>query len=430
MTLLNESVPAERAGTREAGPVFTPVQKETAEARIRVIGVGGGGGNAVQRMAQENISNVDLICVNTDVQALKLMRHGGETVQIGRETTRGLGAGANPEVGRKAAQESREILEGHLDSTEMLFITAGMGGGTGTGAAPVIAELAREKSLLTVAVVTRPFSFEGEKRTRLAEEGIATLRQHVDSIITIPNDRLLEGQGATMEEAFAAADSVLHNAVRGISDLIVRPGMINVDFADVRTVMAKKGLTMMGSGHAAGEHRAEEAVECAINSRLLEEVDIQGARGMLVNVTTGPEHALTMSEFSIIGERLRPLCAEGADLVIGTARNEDIGDALQVTVVAAGIGVAESESEPVAEVEQKQEAQGRVLDRETVQGRIRSLHSAPVAEAEQEVRVVGAGGGGTAVPSPSPAPEAQTDWSDANTRKDFEVPAYLRYQHD
>ncbi|MFQ6574523.1 cell division protein FtsZ [Pseudomonas sp. UM16] len=304
---------------------------------IKVIGVGGGGGNAVNHMVKSNIEGVEFICANTDAQALKSI--GARTIlQLGTGVTKGLGAGANPEVGRQAALEDRERIAEVLQGTNMVFITTGMGGGTGTGAAPIIAEVAKELGILTVAVVTRPFPFEGRKRMQIADEGIRALAESVDSLITIPNEKLLTilGKDASLLSAFAKADDVLAGAVRGISDIIKRPGMINVDFADVRTVMSEMGMAMMGTGCASGPNRAREATEAAIRNPLLEDVNLQGARGILVNITAGPD--LSLGEYSDVGSIIEAFASDHAMVKVGTVIDPDMRDELHVTVVATGLG--------------------------------------------------------------------------------------------
>lgn len=317
--------------------MFELVDNVPQSAVIKVIGVGGGGGNAVNHMAVSNIEGVEFICANTDAQALKNI--GARTVlQLGPGVTKGLGAGANPEVGRQAALEDRERIAEVLAGTDMVFITTGMGGGTGTGAAPVIAEVAKELGILTVAVVTRPFPFEGRKRMQIADEGIRALAESVDSLITIPNEKLLTilGKDASLLSAFAKADDVLAGAVRGISDIIKRPGMINVDFADVKTVMSEMGMAMMGTGCASGPNRAREATEAAIRNPLLEDVNLQGARGILVNITAGPD--LSLGEYSDVGNIIEQFASEHATVKVGTVIDADMRDELHVTVVATGLG--------------------------------------------------------------------------------------------
>jgi cell division protein FtsZ len=317
--------------------MFELVDNIPQSAVIKVIGVGGGGGNAVNHMARNNIEGVEFICANTDAQALKNIA-ARTVLQLGTGVTKGLGAGANPEVGRQAALEDRERIAEVLAGTDMVFITTGMGGGTGTGAAPIIAEVARDMGILTVAVVTRPFPFEGRKRMLIADEGIRALSESVDSLITIPNEKLLTilGKDASLLSAFAKADDVLAGAVRGISDIIKRPGMINVDFADVKTVMSEMGMAMMGTGCASGPNRAREATEAAIRNPLLEDVNLQGARGILVNITAGPD--LSLGEYSDVGNIIEQFASEQATVKVGTVIDPDMRDELHVTVVATGLG--------------------------------------------------------------------------------------------
>ncbi|TCO80180.1 cell division protein FtsZ [Plasticicumulans lactativorans] len=308
------------------------------DAIIKVIGIGGGGGNAVQHMVTAHaIEGVDFICANTDAQALRAYT-SMHALQLGGGITKGLGAGANPEVGKKAAMEDRERIREVLDGADMVFITAGMGGGTGTGGAPIVAQVARELGILTVAVVTKPFSFEGKKRMDIAVQGIKELSDEVDSLITIPNEKLLPvlGKGATLLDAFRAANDVLAGAVQGIAELITRPGLINVDFADVRTVMSEMGVAMMGTGRATGNGRAREAAEAAIASPLLENIDLAGAKGLLVNITAGVD--LTIGEFHEVGDIVRELAADDATVVVGTVIDPDMSNELRVTIVATGIG--------------------------------------------------------------------------------------------
>ncbi|GFN47356.1 cell division protein FtsZ [Candidatus Regiella insecticola] len=317
--------------------MFEPMEL-TNDAVIKVIGVGGGGSNAVEHMVREQIEGVEFFAINTDAQALRKSTVG-QTIQIGNAITKGLGAGANPEVGRTSAEEDREALKTALEGADMVFIAAGMGGGTGTGAAPVVAEVAKELGILTVAVVTKPFNFEGKKRMAFAEQGIAELSKHVDSLITIPNDKLLKvlGKGISLLNAFGAANDVLKGAVQGIAELITRPGLMNVDFADVRTVMSEMGYAMMGSGAAQGEDRAEKAAEQAISSPLLEDIDLSGARGVLVNITAGFD--LRLDEFETVGNTVRAFASDNATVVIGTSLDPNMNDELRVTVVATGIGI-------------------------------------------------------------------------------------------
>ena len=317
--------------------MFELVDNVPDNAVIKVVGVGGGGGNAVRHMLAAEIDGVEFICANTDAQALRDV-DARQIIQLGGNITKGLGAGANPEIGRQAAQEDRERIAESLSGADMVFITAGMGGGTGTGGAPVVAEIAREMGILTVAVVTRPFPFEGGKRLKIADVGLKELEQHVDSLITIPNEKLLSvmGKGTSLLDAFAAANDVLLGAVQGIADLIIRPGMINVDFADVRTVMSEMGMAMMGTGVAEGESRAREAAERAVRSPLLEDVNLQGARGILVNITAGPD--LSLGEFSEVGNTIEEFASDSATVVVGTVIEEGMEKELRVTVVATGLG--------------------------------------------------------------------------------------------
>ncbi len=316
--------------------MFQLIDNPVAQATIKVIGVGGGGGNALEHMLESEIDGVDFICTNTDAQALSISS-ARTCIQLGSNITKGLGAGANPEVGKQAALEDRERIEEVLQGTDMVFITAGMGGGTGTGAAPVVAEIARSMGVLTVAVVTKPFFFEMKKRMTVAEGGIEELRKHVDSLIIVPNDKLLSNlQGTQLTAAFKAANSVLHGAVQGIAELITRPGLINVDFADVRTVMSEKGMAMMGNGIGLGENRAREAAELAIASPFLEDVDLAGARGILVNITAGDD--ISIDEFAEVGNIIQEFASEDATVVLGTAIDNDLNSELRVTVVATGLG--------------------------------------------------------------------------------------------
>ena len=330
-------------GTHKEGLKMFELVENTNNAVIRVVGVGGGGGNAVEHMVANAIEGVEFVCVNTDAQALK--KNAVPTVlQLGNNVTKGLGAGANPEIGRQAALEDRERLVDLLEGSDMVFITAGMGGGTGTGASPVIAQIASEMGILTVAVVTKPFPFELKRRMTIAEEGIAELSEHVDSLITIPNEKLLSvlGDRVTLEEAFGAANDVLLGAVQGIAELITRPGLINLDFADVRTVMSVKGRAMMGSGRGSGEDRARMAADIAMRCPLLEDINLSGARGVLVNVTAGP--GLGIQEYRAVGTSIKEVASEDALFVSGTAVDESLGDEIRVTVVATGFGHGEHSS--------------------------------------------------------------------------------------
>ena len=333
--------------------MFELIDKLAPNAVIKVIGVGGGGGNAVAHMLNANIEGVEFIVANTDAQAMSSCSSRTH-LQLGGNVTKGLGAGANPEVGRQAALEDRERIEAMLEGADIVFITAGMGGGTGTGAAPVVAQLAKEKGILTVAVVTKPFPFEGRRRMQVALKGIEDLSQHVDSLITVPNEKLLSvlGREVTLLNAFKAANDVLQGAVQGIADLITAPGLINVDFADVRTVMSEMGLAMMGSGTARGDDRAQAAAEAAIKNPLLEDVNLNGACGILVNVTAGPN--LTMREFDEIGRIIHDFASEDATVVIGTSLDPEMKDDVRVTVVATGLNRAVASRQPMRMVETQQ----------------------------------------------------------------------------
>ena len=317
--------------------MFELVENVPQSAVIKVIGVGGGGGNAVHHMITNQVDGVEFICANTDAQALNNLKTK-TILQMGSNITKGLGAGANPEIGRQAAIEDRDEIADILSGGDMVFITAGMGGGTGTGATPIVAEVAKEMGILTVAVITKPFPFEGKKRATIAEKGIAELSEHVDSLSTIPNEKLLDvlGKEASLLEAFKAANDVLLGAVKGIADLIMHPGHINVDFADVKTVMSEMGMAMMGTGVACGEDRAREASESAIRSPLLEDVNLQGARGILVNITAGEN--LSLGEFSEVGDTIEEFASDDATVVVGTVIDPDLDEEMRVTVVATGLG--------------------------------------------------------------------------------------------
>ena len=317
--------------------MFELSESPVTNAVIKVVGVGGGGGNAVEHMIIQNIPGVEFVCANTDVQALK--RSSAPTLlQLGEELTKGLGAGADPEVGRLAAEENADKIREILSGTDMVFITAGMGGGTGTGAAPIVAQIAREMNILTVAVVTKPFSFEGKKRLLIADDGISNLSKHVDSLITVPNNKLLAvlGKNTSLLNAFREVNNVLLGAVQGIAELITKPGLINVDFADVRTVMAEMGMAMMGTAESTGEYRAREAAEAAISSPLLEDIDLANAGGVLVNITAGSN--MTIGEFEEIGEVIKSFTSENATVVVGTVIDPEMHDNLRVTIVVTGLG--------------------------------------------------------------------------------------------
>jgi cell division protein FtsZ len=354
--------------------MFELMDAYSQSAVIKVLGVGGGGGNAVKHMANCGIEGVDFICTNTDRQALQNSKVK-TTLQIGCNITKGLGAGADPDVGRQAAMEDRDRIHEVVDGADMLFITAGLGGGTGTGAAPVIAQVAKELNILTVAVVTKPFEMEGAKRMAIADEGIVEIGRYVDSLITIPNEKLLTvlGSETTLLEAFRAANQVLQGAVQGIAELITRPGLINVDFADVRTVMAKMGMAMMGSGTASGEDRAREAAEAAVSSPLLEDINLAGANGILVNVTAGSD--LSIGEFDEIGNTVKEFASDDATVVLGTVIDPDMTDSIRVTVVATGLGKpaglqqAQASMRVIRSETDGKEPNYAVLDKPTVQRR-------------------------------------------------------------
>jgi cell division protein FtsZ len=330
--------------------MFELVDMQPQEAVIKVVGVGGCGGNAVDQMIEAGVQGVEFICANTDAQALKRNRASIQ-LQLGASVTKGLGAGANPEVGRQAAVEDRERIVELIEGADMLFLTAGMGGGTGTGAAPIVAEVARELGILTVAVVTKPFAFEG-KRQRVAAEGLEALSKHVDSLIVIPNEKLMQvlGEDVSMLDAFKAANGVLHGAVAGIAEVINCPGLVNVDFADVRTVMSEMGMAMMGSAVGSGPHRSTQAAEQAVASPLLEDVNLAGARGVLVNITASA--SLKMKEVHDVMNTIKAFTAEDATVIVGTVIDENMGDRLRVTMVATGLGspVARPQSKPLTVV--------------------------------------------------------------------------------
>jgi cell division protein FtsZ len=347
---------------------FELMDSYSQSAVIKVIGLGGGGGNAVNHMVENAIEGVEFIVMNTDAQALKNVS-ARTVLQLGGELTKGLGAGADPSIGKQAAQDDKDRVKEVIEGADMIFLTAGMGGGTGTGAAPVIAEIAKEHDILTVAVVTRPFAFEGRKRRDVADQGIEELGQYVDSLITIPNEKLLPvlGRDVSLVNAFKTANDVLLGAVQGIAELITRPGLINVDFADVRTVMSEMGMAMMGTGAAMGEHRARQAAEKAIASPLLDDINLQGARGILVNITGGMDFAI--GEFDEVGNTIKDLASEDANVVIGTVIDPELHDELRVTVVATGLDGAIKAEEPALKVvspNDNGELDYRKLDRPTV----------------------------------------------------------------
>ena len=326
--------------------MFEFVEEFNLNARIKVIGIGGGGGNAVNTMIGGKLNGVEFLVANTDAQSLDASR-APVRIQLGGGVTKGLGAGANPEIGRRAALEDQETIKEYLAGSDMIFITAGMGGGTGTGGAPVVARVAREVGALTVGVVTKPFIFEGKKRMRQAEEGIAELKSSVDTLIVIPNQRLLSiaAKTTTMLEAFHKADEVLLQAVRGISDLIITPGLINLDFSDVRTVMAEMGLALMGASTATGENRAIEAAQRAISSPLLEDISIQGARGVLINITGGPD--LCLHEVNEAASMIQEEAHDDANIIFGAVIDETMMDEIRITVIATGFGEGKEDRKPV-----------------------------------------------------------------------------------
>ncbi len=387
--------------------MFELMDSHGQDAVIKVIGVGGGGGNAVEHMVKQSIEGVEFIAINTDAQVLR-SSHAHVTLQIGSSVTKGLGAGADPNIGREAAQEDRETIRQALDGADMVFITAGMGGGTGTGAAPEVAKIAKEMGILTVAVVTKPFPFEGKKRAGYAEQGIVELSKHVDSLITIPNEKLLKvmGPGTPLLQAFSSANDVLRGAVQGIAELITRPGLINVDFADVKTVMSEMGTAMMGSGVASGPDRAEEAAEAAIACPLLEDIDLSGARGILVNITAGPDFAI--NEFETVGNAVKAFASENATVVVGTVIDMELEDELRVTVVATGIG---AERKPDISLV-SQDA-----------GRLARAGGKEFATLANEARHLGSSDGNQALKvQQDPQPNTDLEYLD--------IPAFLRKQAD
>lgn len=386
--------------------MFELMENHSQEAVIKVIGVGGGGGNAVEYMVASNIEGVEFVAANTDAQALR-NSSANVTLQLGAGVTKGLGAGANPEIGRRSAEEDRETIKKTLQGADMIFIAAGMGGGTGTGAAPIVAEVARELGILTVAVVTKPFPFEGKKRTAYADEGILELSKYVDSLITIPNDKLLKvlGKGTSLLDAFKAANNVLLGAVQGIAELITRPGLINVDFADVRTVMSEMGTAMMGTGRASGPDRAEEAAEQAISSPLLEDIDLSGAKGILVNITAGLD--ISIEEFEIVGNAVKAFASENATVVVGAVIDPEMHDELRVTVVATGIGADRRPDISLVPSHRAEPAPAYVQQGNTMR------HAAPAANPQKEE-----------------AAQTKTQPESKGGIDIFDIPAFLRKQAD
>ena len=397
--------------------MFELLDDSNDEAVIKVIGVGGGGGNAVDHMVSETIEGVEFIVINTDAQALR-NSGAGSVIQIGNTITKGLGAGANPQVGREAAMEDRDAIREQLQGSDMIFIAAGMGGGTGTGAAPVVAEIAKELGILTVAVVTKPFSFEGKRRLTYAQAGIDGLSEQVDSLITIPNDKLQKvlGRGVSLLDAFKAANNVLLGAVQGIAELITRPGLINVDFADVRTVMSEMGTAMMGTGVASGEDRAEEAAEAAISSPLLDDVDLAGARGILVNITAGLD--INIEEFETVGNSVKAFASDNATVVVGAVIDPEMTDELRVTVVVTGIG-AENKPDitlvpsPVKKVEEVKVEPAKVEE----------IAQATVVPADNQVDVQN-------VAQKVAVGESNTTTATQSEPDYLDIPAFLRRQAD
>ena len=396
---------------------------EQMDARIKVIGVGGGGGNAINNMIQSQLEGVEFIVANTDAQALA-RNHAPTRIQMGEGITRGLGAGAKPEVGMRAAEESRDRILESMTGADMVFITAGMGGGTGTGAAPVIAQVARELGILTVAVVTKPFSFEGKRRLRFAEDGLAELRKHVDTVITIPNQKLLGvvGKNTTILEAFRKADDVLHQAVRGITDLITVPGLINVDFADVRTVMDEMGQAMMGAAEATGDTRALDAATNAISSPLLDDVSIHGARGVLINITGG--YNLALQEVDEAATVVRDMADEDAIIVFGAVLDESMEDSVRVTVVATGIGTAEKVAFPSTEAKAQTPA-ARFINRQQPPPRVKEAVKEAVKEEDQESKKTR--GARRRIAN---LEDYDHTFDQVNKEDSFDIPTFLRRQMD
>ncbi len=385
--------------------MFEIMEKNSQEAVIKVIGVGGCGGNAVQHMIEKDVGGVEFICANTDMQALKKSK-AKTVLQMGLSMTKGLGAGAKPEIGRDAAMEDRDAIAELIEGADMLFITAGMGGGTGTGAAPVIAQVAKDMGILTVAVVTKPFEFEG-KRTKVASDGLDELSKHVDSLIIIPNEKLMEvlGEDVPFLEAFRAANDVLHNAVSGIAEIINCPGLVNVDFADVRTVMGEMGMAMMGSAVAEGADRARIAAEQAVASPLLEDVNLANARGVLVNITTSA--SFKMKEYYDVMNTIKEFTADDATVIVGNVFDESLEDGLRVTMVATGLsGVTRAESKPEL----------RVLDTpQVVNGASQVTHAQTVQDETPDV--FGANNR-----------RAQIEAMKSSGVEEFDIPAFLRKQ--
>ncbi|MBU0991651.1 MAG: cell division protein FtsZ [Proteobacteria bacterium] len=374
---------------------FSYVEDEKT-AKIKVIGIGGAGGNAVNNMIESDLKGVKFIVANTDAQALELSK-ATEKIQLGAKLTEGLGAGANPHVGRDAAMENTEQIRKMLEGSHMVFITAGFGGGTGTGAAPVVAEICKELGILTVAVVSKPFSFEGKKRLRQAEEGIQELKGIADTVITIPNDRLrgIASKNAKMVDMFKRADEILHHSVKGITDLIMMPGLVNLDFADVRTTMSKAGMALMGIGIASGENRAVEAAERAISHPLLEDISISGAKGVLMNITSSSD--LTLDEMTEASDRIYEEVGDSAEIIWGQTIDESMGDEMRVTVIATGIGgetissAKETIAKPIARM-QDTTLRGKIRDITPADMQNPALFDEPTFIRQTEKRVVNGSG--------------------------------------
>ena len=397
--------------------MFHIIENTTDSAEIRVVGVGGGGGNALKHMIKSGVTGVQFISANTDAQALQDI--DSTILQIGSGLTKGLGAGANPEVGRQAALEDRERISEALVGADMVFITAGMGGGTGTGAAPIVADIAKDLGILTVAVVTRPFVWEGKKRMTVAEEGLKELKEKVDSLITVPNEKLLEvlGRSATLLSAFSAANDVLLGAVKGIADLMIRPGLINMDFADVKAVMSEMGQAMMGTGEASGLDRAIEAAEQAIQSPLLEDINLQGAKGILINITAGED--VTLGEYNDILERANDLSSENATVVVGTVIDPSLDDILRVTVVATGLSLEDKPMFIPVEVDQPEKDIQKIETKTSSGGEINW------AEIERPTILRN----GNKLSDEDADPDADNDLS-VDPGDYLDIPAFLRCQAD
>jgi cell division protein FtsZ len=404
--------------------IFEFDESPVRPARMRVIGVGGAGGNAVNRMVDEELEGIDFISANTDAQALKTSL-ASTTIQLGKKLTRGLGAGARPEIGRQAIAESEEEVRRSIEGSDLVFITAGMGGGTGTGAAPLIGEIAREMGALTIAIVTSPFSFEGKKRQRQAELGLAELRRAVDTMIVVPNDRILAvvGKGTSFKDALKKADEVLLNATQGISDLIRTPGEVNVDFADVRTVMASRGPALMGSGFGEGENRAVEAAQEAISSPLLNNVSIRGARGVLINITGGMD--LAIDEVSQIAEIIKEEAGEEAEIIFGCVHDPLLEGKVRVTVIATGFDSPQESARDEAVIRPDFRRSGSTRSATTGLGSASVV--APPQVAPPVRRVAVAGGLEEEAPPLRRAPERTVDRSQVG---ELDIPTFIRRQMD